>query len=199
MPTSISSVHMANTYTKVKVNVRLCGSIPRVDLSSLMQQQEQQQLQESPNLPQNADSKKSNSLPEIPSSYLFKTKEEDCVAQKLRSHLITMQQEQAQQTKKPVRQPQHNFYSQGISPSRRQSPTYEAPSWAVPASGEARLEVRMSQDVLFLFSMLMVTYFTFRIRVLTRVLIYFVSIVIMIVRIFQSIACLRFCRPTRAC
>jgi len=154
---------MANAYTKVKVNVRLCGSIPRVDLSSLMQQ-EQQQLQETPNRPQNADSK-SNSLPEIPSSYLFKTKEEDCVAQKLRSHLFTMQQEQAQQTKKPVRQPQHNFYSQGISPSRRQSPTYEAPSWAVPASGEARLEVSMSEDVLFLFSMLMATYFTFRIRV----------------------------------
>jgi len=135
---------MTNAYTKVKVNVRLCGSIPRVDLSSLMQQ-EQQQLQGSPNRPQNTDSN-SNSLPEIPSSYLFKTKEEDCVAQKLRSHLFTMQQqEQAQQTKEPVRQPQHNFYSQGTTPSRRQSPTYEAPSWAVPASGEARLEVRMKK------------------------------------------------------
>jgi len=139
MPTSIRPVHMTNAYTKVKVNVRLCGSIPRVDLSSLMQQ-EQQQLQGSPNRPQNTDSN-SNSLPEIPSSYLFKTKGEDCVTQKLRSHLFTMQQqEQAQQTKEPVRQPQHNFYSQGTTPSRRQSPTYEAPSWAVPASGEARLE-----------------------------------------------------------
>jgi len=107
-----------------------------------LMQQEQQQFQEPPNRPQNDADSNSDSLPEIPSSYLFKTEEEDCVAQKLRSHLFTLQQgqEQVGQTKKHVRQPHHNFYSQGIAPSRRQLPIYEAPSWAVPARGEARLE-----------------------------------------------------------
>ena len=96
----------------IQVNVRLCGSIPRVDLSS-------------------------------------QYTEEDCVVQKLCSHLYTMQhqqQQQEEQAQHKLIQPQHIFYNkEGISPpsSRRQSPTYEAPSWAVPASGEARLEVSM--------------------------------------------------------
>lgn len=128
MSTSAIPIHMAKTYTKVKVNVRLCGSIPRVDLSSLMKHQH-------------------DSHPEIPSSSSNQYNEEDCVAQKLCSHLYTMQHQQQQQQEEQAQhkliQPQHMFYSEeGISPpsSRRQSPTYEAPSWAVPASGEARLE-----------------------------------------------------------
>jgi len=98
-----------STLPHIQVNVRLCGSIPRVDLSS-------------------------------------QYTEEDCVVQKLCSHLYTMQhqqQQQEEQAQHKLIQPQHIFYNkEGISPpsSRRQSPTYEAPSWAVPASGEARLE-----------------------------------------------------------
>jgi hypothetical protein len=132
---AVPHIHLAKAYPKVKVNVRLCGSIPRVDLSSLMQHQH-------------------DSHPETPSSSSNTTQnqynEGDCVVQKLCSHLYTMQhqqqqQQQEEQAQHKLIQPQHIFYNEeGISPPlRRQSPTYEAPSWAVPASGEARLEVSM--------------------------------------------------------
>jgi hypothetical protein len=153
MSTSAIPIHMAKTYTKVKVNVRLCGSIPRVDLSSLMKHQH-------------------DSHPEIPSSSSNQYNEEDCVAQKLCSHLYTMQHQQQQQQEEQAQhkliQPQHMFYSEeGISPpsSRRQSPTYEAPSWAVPASGEARLEVSMGNfffNIFFLHALLLLVIYTMR-------------------------------------
>lgn len=141
MATSVIPQHMTKSY--IKVNVRLCGSIPRVDLSSLMQQQQRLE-QAAPNSPLNTGC--NNSLPEIPPSFdqyettsSSTTSKKNCVAQKLCSHLRSMQQqEQAQQTK--LIQPQHNFFSHGTLPSRRQSQNFEAPSWAVPASGEARLE-----------------------------------------------------------
>jgi len=135
MSSSVLPIHMTNTYTKVKVNVRLCGSIPRVDLSSLMQQEHKTE-----NCARNAQSNFC-SLPKIPSSYSSQTKESNCSSHKFCSHLHTIQQQQITQHKKePIRLPQHNFHSKEASTSRKQSPTYEAPSWAVPARGEARLE-----------------------------------------------------------
>ena len=127
-----------STLPHIQVNVRLCGSIPRVDLSS-------------------------------------QYTEDDCVVQKLCSHLYTMQhqqQQQEEQAQHKLIQPQHIFYNkEGISPpsSRRQSPTYEAPSWAVPASGEARLEVSMGNFLFYnIFSMLVITLrFELRTRSLT--------------------------------
>lgn len=132
--------------TQVKVNVRLCGSIPRLALSMM----QQQQLQEAPN--------RLHSLPLFPSSSIHDhqdgsstsnpsrisvtTKGENCVAKQLCSQLYAMQQEEqsSQQQKQPTL-PQHTFYpGTTTSPNRRPTSTYEAPSWAVPASGEARLE-----------------------------------------------------------
>lgn len=140
MSTSVIPIHMANTFTKVKVNVRLCGSVPRVDLSSLMQHEKKHQ-HEANNLTGSRNA--CSLLPEIPSSYSSRTRENGFIAQKLCSQLHTIQQQElSQQHKKEnINQPQHsNFHSQEATPPRRQSPTYEAPSWAVPASGEARLE-----------------------------------------------------------
>jgi hypothetical protein len=86
-------------FTQVKVNVRLCGSIPRTEMDSVYRQQSQQQ--------QNADS----------------------VAKQLCSQLSTFQQQQQHSLSAPT----------GL-------PTFEPPSWAVPASGEARLEVNKNMD-----------------------------------------------------
>lgn len=142
MTASVLSSHL--TTTQVKVNVRLCGSIPRIALP-LMQQ-------EAPNRPQNITPLPQNisPLPLFPSSASerqdsFSTtkinvpaKGENCVAKQLCSQLFSAQEERPQ--KLPI-QPQHNFFPETITSSlRRTPPTYEAPSWAVPATGESRLE-----------------------------------------------------------
>jgi len=116
------------TQTQVKVNVRLCGSIPRP----------------APCVP---SSLKSLPMFPTPSSQeifsLTRNKRNDIdAAEMLRSDLFTMQQHQEQSTQQhPLTQPQHNFFP-GTTTSSRQIPsaTYEAPAWAVPAIGESRLE-----------------------------------------------------------
>lgn len=114
------------TQTQVKVNVRLCGSIPRLALSMMQQ--------ESGNVPSSL-----RTLPLFPSgreeerpssNEIDSSKEDTCATNQLRSKLFKMQQ-----------QPQHHFYPGTTTSSIRRPPTtYEAPSWAVPANGEARLE-----------------------------------------------------------
>jgi len=142
MSTTAIPQHMAHAYTNMKVNVRLCGSIPRVDLSPLMQQNQNQHPYKANNVTGSLNA--CSLLPEIPASYSARTKENGSVAQQLCSQLHTIQQQQElshHRKKEPINQAQHsNFHSQEATPPRRQSPTYEAPSWAVPASGEARLE-----------------------------------------------------------
>jgi hypothetical protein len=141
MTASILPSHTAQS--QVKVNVRLCGSIPRLALS--MQE-------ESLNLPSSL-----RSLPLFPSSTsnqasssMFRIdvtkKDANDAANKLCSDLWNMQQLQQQEPSQlnQSTQPQHNFYPGTATSSCQRLPTtYEAPSWAVPASGEARLEVSM--------------------------------------------------------
>lgn len=141
----------ANSITKVKVNVRLCGSIPRVDLTSLIQQEQQQQQISKRSLTHG--SLNTCSLPAIPSTFPSTSsttrslKNQECVASELCSQLHSIQQEELSRQhlrKEPIlNQLQHsNLYSQEATMDNpcRQLPAYEAPSWAVPAIGEARLE-----------------------------------------------------------
>jgi hypothetical protein len=122
------------SHSQVKVNVRLCGSIPRVALSMMQN--------EPTNRPQNV-----HSLPVFPSSLSEKinasSNGENSATRKLCSELSSIQQRDgiSLQSFKQETQPQHNFFPGTTTSSlRRPPPTYEAPSWAVPARGEARLE-----------------------------------------------------------
>ena len=128
------------TQSQVKVNVRLCGSIPRLALS------------ESLNIPPSLQT-----LPLFPStskqnnSTMFRAdvnkNDENEAANKLRTDLYNIRcQQQASSQPTQTSQPQHNFYPGTTTSSRPLLPTtYEAPSWAVPARGEARLEVSMER------------------------------------------------------
>jgi hypothetical protein len=102
----------SSPFTQVKVNVRLCGSIPRTEMDALCLKQQQPQ--------QTVEMDRGTILPTVV------TNEADSVAQQLCSQLSTFQQ----------------HYPQS-APTRL--PTFEPPSWAVPASGESRLEVSMEQ------------------------------------------------------
>lgn len=120
MPTSVLPIQTTQAFANgMKVNVRLCGSIPRVALN-MMHDQEQSLIKESPN---RVDS-------DLPSVLQIPTMNGDGRnARQLCSTLCPRQQSN------PL------FYqSLHKTKQRRPSPTYEAPSWAVPASGEARLE-----------------------------------------------------------
>ena len=140
MTASILPSHTSQS--QVKVNVRLCGSIPRLALS--MQDESLNvplSLRSLPLFPSSTSNQASSSLFRIDD-----TKKVNEAANKLCSDLWNMQQLQQQESSQPNKstQPQHNFYPGTVSSSRQRSPTtYEAPSWAVPASGEARLEVSM--------------------------------------------------------
>lgn len=133
--TASVSIQPTQAFTNgVKVNVRLCGSVPRMALSMMNNQHQ----------PFNRSKNVDAALPAIPP--LSSMKGHGCVTKQLCSQLDSIQQEEqrnnAQQQPKPLNQPQHQHnFCQGTSNLyRRPSPTYEAPSWAVPASGEARLE-----------------------------------------------------------
>lgn len=99
MATTVAQHITTSPFTQVKVNVRLCGSIPRTEMENayLKQQHSQQQRLESN------------------------------IAQQVCSQLSNFQQQQ-------------QYNEQQAAPSASRSPTFEPPSWAVPASGEARLE-----------------------------------------------------------
>ena len=123
------------TQSQVKVDVRLCGSIPRPALSE--KQHVPNTLQSLPMFP-SAPSKQGNS-----SMFCVDgNKDENDAATKLCSDLGNIRRQQQNQTT----QPQHNFYPGTSTSSCSLRPTtVEAPSWAVPAKGEARLEVSMGR------------------------------------------------------
>lgn len=120
------------TQTQVKVNVRLCGSIPRLALSKMQQESVNipSSLRTLPMFPSASEKNLESLSNEIDSS----KKGQIGTANQLRSKLFNMQQTQLST------QPQHHFYPGTTSSCRRPPTTYEAPSWAVPANGEARLE-----------------------------------------------------------
>lgn len=118
--------------SQCKVNIRLCGSIPRLALS------QPESVYVPPSL---------HSLPVFPSSSneenssLFRLGGIDA-ANKLCGELYSIRQQQQQEHSQAnqTSQPQHNFYPGTTTSSRPLRPSYEAPAWAVPARGEARLE-----------------------------------------------------------
>lgn len=127
----MTSTTTSATVSSVKVNVKLCGSVPRDEIEGLTLVNCAPLVLQSSSSQQNA----SRSCLNRTSSYLSNTtnnqdpttnsvEDGDRVAAELCSQLCSFQQ-----------QP-----SQPIITDRRVSPTYEAPGWAVPACGEARLE-----------------------------------------------------------
>jgi len=129
------------TETQVKVNVRLCGSIPRIALSMIKQEQTNvhQSLRSLPLFPSSSDHLECSSISRID----LTKQDENNAANTLCAELFHMKQQQQQESSqlKHSTQPQHNFYPGSTTCSRQRAPTtYEAPSWAVPASGETRLE-----------------------------------------------------------
>lgn len=122
---------------QVKVNVRLCGSIPRLALSESLNVPPS--LQSLPMFP-SSTTKQNNS------SKLFRVdgtkNDENDGTTKLRNDLYNIRcRQQASSQANQTSQPQHNFFPGTTTSARPTRPaTYEAPSWAVPARGEARLE-----------------------------------------------------------
>ena len=118
----------ASSTSPLKLDVRLCGSVPRREMESLsLAKCAPLVLRSSQELSTNSYLSAINGQSQRFSSTVH-TIEDDksCVAHQLCSHLNNMQQQQ------------------NISSSlqlRRSSPVFEAPTWAVPAQGEARLEV----------------------------------------------------------
>lgn len=120
------------TQTQVKVNVRLCGSIPRLALSMIHQESVNAPpgLRTLPLFPSEDDQ-------ESPSPNQFDSRKTDDsgATNQLRSKLFSVQKTQIS------KQPQHHFYPGTTTSTIGRPPTmYEAPSWAVPANGETRLE-----------------------------------------------------------
>ncbi|KAL3913124.1 MAG: hypothetical protein SGILL_006614 [Bacillariaceae sp.] len=101
-----TTVVQHSQFTHVRVNVRLCGSIPRTEMDAESLKQQQQYQQTAPSLEQNSSN--------------------DSIAQQLRSQLSSFQQQQQA--------------APATTTTSTRLPTFEPPSWAVPASGEARLE-----------------------------------------------------------
>lgn len=124
---------ISSTCNPVKVNVRLCGSVPRdeierlslVSCAPLVLQSSSRQLNTSRScLDRNNLLPKTTDAVAQDSSRIDKC---DRVAAQLCSQLCDLQQ--------------HSLSSSSLMPPQRTvSPTYEAPGWAVPANGEARLE-----------------------------------------------------------
>jgi hypothetical protein len=125
----------------VKVNVRLCGSIPRQEMEALsLTKCAPLVLRSSHELNTSSYMVELNaSLHDLAGlrSTVHTIEDKDCVASQLCSQLCNMQRQQQQQQQ----------YSQpAFAEPRRVSPTFEAPTWAVPARGESRLEVNMEKS-----------------------------------------------------
>ena len=101
--------HQITSLSHVRVNVRLCGSIPRTEMDAESLKHQQQQYLSQP--------------PPLESSSSTMMTDNDSIAQQLCSQLSNIQQQQQQ-----------------APATASRLPTFEPPSWAVPASGEARLE-----------------------------------------------------------
>lgn len=127
MSTTTASPSITSPLSTVKVNVRLCGSIPRQELEALSLTKcapnvlrSSHELNTSSYFAENG----SREVREVPHSTHHTI--EDDMALQLCSQLCDMHHRQQQQ--------------QVIASQRRVTPTFEAPTWAVPAQGEARLE-----------------------------------------------------------
>lgn len=121
--------------SSVRVNVRLCGSIPREEMETLSL------TKCAPHVLRTLNGLNT-------SSYLAGTNgsSDDCVSMvsstlhtigdntnNMGSHLCSQLSKVQESESLPV---------SSTMPQRRITPSFEPPSWAVPASGEARLEVR---------------------------------------------------------
>ena len=120
--------------TPVRVNVRLCGSVPRQEMNSLSLNSDQSAppvMRTSNDLNKHsACSGSSESWDSLEGSTHHTIEDTNSVAALLCSQLSNMQHhEQQPQAMQPLQ--------------RRISPTFEPPTWAVPATGESRLEVSM--------------------------------------------------------
>lgn len=119
------------TQSQVKVNVRLCGSIPRLALSEKLGLYVPPSVQSLPMFPSSPSKQGNSSMFRLDGN-----KDENDAATKLCSDLCSIRRQQQHESS----QPQHNFYPVTTTSSRPMRPSYEAPSWAVPAKGESRLE-----------------------------------------------------------
>lgn len=115
----------SSAFNAVTVNVKLCGSVPREEIQSL-----------------SSDPTFSSRTPhtnsyfagrdgDSSSSQLMVIEDEDTMASQLCSQLSHVGQQQ-----------QHQSMSSSCRPS---GPQFEAPTWAVPAVGESRLEVSIEK------------------------------------------------------
>ena len=113
----------SSAFNTVKVNVRLCGSVPRQELESLsLSKCVPQCVLSSRTL--NTNSYLSGRDGDSSTSTHHKIEDEKMASQ-LSSQLSGVEQQ--------------NHYHYRNAPS----PEFEAPAWAVPANGESRLEVSM--------------------------------------------------------
>lgn len=125
---------MVSVPPQVKVNVRLCGSIPRQEMESLTLKQQQ--------LQQNRPSDEVHSQYMSSATSLKASSIRDSMSL-LTSALHQHQEAEEEGTRLGPLSSSSSFPPQHSVPAalNRKPPTFEAPSWAVPASGETRLEV----------------------------------------------------------
>jgi len=126
----------SSALTPVRVNVRLCGSVPRQEMSSLSLNGDQSApsvMRTSNDLNKHSPSSdlknngSSESWDSLEGSTHHTIEDTNCVAALLCSQLSNMQH--------------HEEQPQAMQPlQRRITPTFEPPTWAVPATGESRLE-----------------------------------------------------------
>lgn len=118
----------SSAFGTVRVNVSLCGSVPRRELESL-------------SLTSGRSSNVLSSRTLNTNSYLLEKNRDaptstqpkkSCIASELCSYLSNMREDHVHRT----------------GPQRPSSLEFEAPSWAVPARGDSRLEVRRSMPSL---------------------------------------------------
>ena len=121
MTTTALSPLSSSALSPVKVNVRLCGSVPRQEMEALSLTKCAPLMLRSPN----TSNSNTNTYMRKPQPKVVE--DETDVALQLCSQLCSMSQQ-------PQTQP------------KRAAPTFEAPSWAVPANGESRLEVSFHQS-----------------------------------------------------
>ena len=138
MTTAVAPAHPLSS--QVKVNVRLCGSIPRQEMELMKQRQLQQQLIHEQNRPSN----------EIHSQYMSSTASLNAShvhdSLSLLSTALHQQCAEDEDTRLGLGPASSSSVTATIAP--RKPPTFEAPTWAVPARGETRLEVRIDNNSL---------------------------------------------------
>ena len=134
MTTAVAPAHPLSS--QVKVNVRLCGSIPRPEMELMKQRQLQQQLIHEQNRPSN----------EIHSQYMSSTASLNAShvhdSLSLLSTALHQQCTEDEDTRLGLGHTSATSSATATTIAPRKPPTFEAPSWAVPARGETRLEVR---------------------------------------------------------